>query len=382
MIGVGEEGLVAKVLAEEAEFPEVVGDIFADVGDGAVGADDNFGVFVQLTSGDVGAGAGHDPAALVLAFGLGVEDSGLLELLEGGIPEFEVEDFAFAGQEIVFDVEAEHGFKMAAEDCGGDELGYLGSLVVALLNLVQGGIAELFAGCVFFFASLLVPLRGFGVEVPAVVVNALDTCGVAARAFCAKFKFGQKCADLLQRHRLQVLKTDDDIGDLNAGVVNVVLDVDFLAGGSQEADERIAEDGVAQVADVGGFVGIDAGVLDHCMERTFEWGWDRGDGGGSGGAIEAGVDVAGAGDFEAGEAIDRAEGGYDLLGDDFWGFAELAGEFKGDGRGEFAEFQVGGNLDGDGLDIEVVLCLQNRAKGCAKPLLQFEIHVESGLKNV
>ncbi len=45
------ELLIAEVFAgEEAELPEVVGDVFADVGDGAVGADDYLCVFV----GEVG----------------------------------------------------------------------------------------------------------------------------------------------------------------------------------------------------------------------------------------------------------------------------------------------------------------------------------------
>ena len=58
-------------------------------------------------------------------------------------------------------------------------------------------------------------------------------------------------------------KADDDIGNLHAGVVDVVLDVDFLSGGAEQADEGVAEDGVAQVADVRGLVGIDAGVFDE-----------------------------------------------------------------------------------------------------------------------
>ena len=50
------EGLVAEVLAgEQAELPEVVGDVLADVGDGAVGADDDLGVFV----GEAGVGDGY-----------------------------------------------------------------------------------------------------------------------------------------------------------------------------------------------------------------------------------------------------------------------------------------------------------------------------------
>ena len=58
-------------------------------------------------------------------------------------------------------------------------------------------------------------------------------------------------------------KSDDDVGDLHAGVVDVVLHIDFAAGDAQQANKGIAQDRVAQVADVGGLVGIDAGVLDQ-----------------------------------------------------------------------------------------------------------------------
>ena len=54
--------------------------------------------------------------------------------------------------------------------------------------------------------------------------------------------------------------------------------------------------------------------------------------------VDAGIDVAGAGDFKAREASEGAEGGDDLLGDDLGGFAKGARELQGDGRGELAEF--------------------------------------------
>src|SRR5579883_2803025 len=57
-------------------------------------------------------------------------------------------------------------------------------------------------------------------------------------------------------------ESDHDIGDLDAGVVDVVLHFDRLSGGAEHPDERVAEDRVAQMADMGGFVGIDIGVLD------------------------------------------------------------------------------------------------------------------------
>ena len=55
---------------------------------------------------------------------------------------------------------------------------------------------------------------------------------------------------------------DYHVGHLDAGVVDVVLHFDVAPGGAQHADEGVAQDGVAQVADVGGFVGIDIGVFD------------------------------------------------------------------------------------------------------------------------
>ncbi len=60
----------------------------------------------------------------------------------------------------------------------------------------------------------------------------------------------------------QEQEADHDVGDLDAGVVDVVLDLDLGAGGAQAADQGVAQHGVAQVADVGGLVGVDVGVLD------------------------------------------------------------------------------------------------------------------------
>ncbi len=122
-------------------------------------------------------------------------------------------------------------------------------------------------------------------------------------------------ANLGGRFFFEVQEADHDVGNLDAGVVNVVLHVDLVAGGAEQADERVAEDGVAQVADVRGLVGVDA----RCVRRAR--GLARTAGGASawatkraaGGAVEIGVDVPSAGDFEFGEAGERAEGGDNLL---------------------------------------------------------------------
>src|SRR5262245_22564866 len=69
---------IIKVLAEQAEFPELVGDVLAGVDDGAVGPNDHLSVLGQ---------AGHDPAALQLAFGFVVDRVALLEEFESSSPE-------------------------------------------------------------------------------------------------------------------------------------------------------------------------------------------------------------------------------------------------------------------------------------------------------
>ena len=58
-------------------------------------------------------------------------------------------------------------------------------------------------------------------------------------------------------------KADNDVGHLNAGVVDVVLNVDFPAGKAQQPYKGVAEDRIAQMTDVRGLVGIDARMLDQ-----------------------------------------------------------------------------------------------------------------------
>ena len=59
-----------------------------------------------------------------------------------------------------------------------------------------------------------------------------------------------------------MLKTHHHVGNLDAGVIDVILHIDLLPGGAQHAHKRVAQNRVAQMADVRGLVGIDAGVLD------------------------------------------------------------------------------------------------------------------------
>ena len=130
----------------------------------------------------------------------------------------EGEDFAFAGEEVVLDVEALHGLEMAAEDGGGDEVGDLGGVVVAGFEGVEGVETDLLAG-----GGLLgvggVPLGDAGVEVPAVEVDAL----------IGFEEFGEEFAGGGEIFAFEVDEADDDVGDLDSGVVDVVLDAYVVA---------------------------------------------------------------------------------------------------------------------------------------------------------
>ncbi len=64
-----------------------------------------------------------------------------------------------------------------------------------------------------------VPLGDAGVEVPAVEVDALVVFG----------EFGEEFARARQGFAFEMDEADDDIGNLNAGVVDVVLHADFVA---------------------------------------------------------------------------------------------------------------------------------------------------------
>ena len=56
--------------------------------------------------------------------------------------------------------------------------------------------------------------------------------------------------------------SNDDVRNLNTGVVDVILRLHAMTARFQHADERVAERRVAQVPDVRGFVRIDVGMFD------------------------------------------------------------------------------------------------------------------------
>ena len=71
-----------------------------------------------------------------------------------------------------------------------------------------------------------------------------------------------RAPDVVERLVFELAEADDDVGDLDAGVVDVVLDLDLAPLEAEQPSERVAGRRVAEVADVRRLVRIDRGVLD------------------------------------------------------------------------------------------------------------------------
>ena len=113
-------------------------------------------------------------------------------------------------------------------------------------------------------------------------------------------------------------EADDHVGNLDAGVVDVVLHFDGHTAEAQHAGERVAERRIAEMADVRCLVGIDGRMLDDCLaaavrprrrRRGQPLAQERG-------PLEEEVQVAIWRGGDALDAVERAEVAGDLLGND------------------------------------------------------------------
>jgi len=96
------------------------------------------------------------------------------------------------------------------------------------------------------------------------------------------------------------------------------------------------------VADVGGLVGIDAGVLDQNLSggNVSVWLLIGGERNGHPGAIDFDIQVSRRRDLHSGDALDGADFGADSFGDLDWSGAQWLGKGK-DRDGEIAQFHLG-----------------------------------------
>src|SRR5665213_2033090 len=174
-----------------------------------------------------------------------------------------------------------------------------------------------------------------------------------------------------------MLKAHYHIGNLHSGVVNVVLHIHFLPGSAQQLYKRVAQDCVAQVSNVRGLVGIDAGMLHQRMKsrRGTRRSLSASHSAPSSSSIEPRVDVSGACYVKPGKPGEFAKCTDNLLGNHLGRLAQFAGQFKCNRARQLAKLQVRRNLQRNVFDVEIVLLLQYRAEMVAELLLQFQIHV-------
>src|SRR5436853_2136075 len=330
---------IAEVAAQQPEFPEMIGDVLAYIDHLTVGA--NADLLIVFGNIRIGCSLGcsrapHHPAALVFAFAFISEHARGFQLFERSIPEMEVQDFALTRQKVIFDIEPVPGLKMSPEYRDRDQVRDLRSFISALFNRVQ----RLDAGLKVLFI-LLVPLRDAGIQVPAVVIE--------TRLVSELFNFSARLFGQLQ-------KADDHVGNLNAGVIDVILDVDLAAGEAQQANETVAQNRIAKVSDVRGFIRIDAGVLNQhfaggSRKALLAIGCDRS---GQFGTIHAGINVSCTGNFQFLESGNLADAGDNLFGDPAGSLAKFFSKLEGQRKRILAQFNLGRLLDHDFRQIEIV----------------------------
>ena len=95
------------------------------------------------------------------------------------------------------------------------------------------------------------------------------------------------------------------------------------------------------------------------------------------GALDAGVDVAGAGDFELLETFERTDSADDLFGNLARRLAQLFGQFEGERHGVLAEFDLGRLFDDDLRQVERIGAAQKIAHVLGKSA--FEMRYKESL---
>ena len=141
-------------------------------------------------------------------------------------------------------------------------------------------------------------------------------------------------------------KSHDDIGNLDAGIVDVVLNLDLVSREAENANESIADGGVPKVTDVGRLVRIDVGVLDdHLPAGGFERRQPAGPQRGrrrsqDESPVEVEVDEAGTRDFHFVDAVDF-ERACQFAGNCPRGFSERLGQSKAERRCQLAKLDLG-----------------------------------------
>ena len=219
---------------------------------------------------------------------------------------------------------------------------------------------------------LLVPLEDTGIQVPAVIIKAHSAVS-------------DQLADIIRGLLLQVRETHHDVCYLDPGVVDIVLHFDVALPEPQQAHESVAQHGVAQVTDMRGFVGIDAGVLHDdlrpaagsSIRRDRSRGCRSAQGKKRGrqcGAVEVKVQKPRARNFHPLHAVQRQKLRDDLLGDFARCLPELPGQLKAGGYGKVAHLDRGRESQDGLVHFVPEYALHNLHEPTPHALLDFQVH--------
>src|SRR5882724_8130709 len=157
--------VVLEIGGEQAEFPELIGDVLADVGHRAVAAHDD--LFALLQVFEAGTLERHHPATLTLAALQERDRPALLQELERRLPEAAAEDVSFPGEQVVPDPETRHGVEVAMNDPPRDVRRHLRVGMVPFLEVLQDDRPER-----QHRGGGGIHLGHPGIEIPAVVIEA------------------------------------------------------------------------------------------------------------------------------------------------------------------------------------------------------------------
>src|SRR6266404_3756359 len=155
------------------------------------------------------------------------------------------------------------------------------------------------------FFVFFVPLRNPRVEVPAVIIERPALSSLLNELLNVVFVF-----------LFKVEKAHHHVGNLDAGVVDVILYIHVAAGRTQQTYKGVAQDRITQVADMRSLVWVDAGVLDQDLfsfARKASLRFQKKPR--SVLAVNSRVDVTGTGDFKFLKAFHFAQRDYDFFRD-------------------------------------------------------------------
>ncbi len=256
---------------------------------------------------------------------------------------------------------------MPPQDRRRNQLGNLRRLIATRFDRMQRVEPQLLSHG-SFFRHRVVPRRNPRIQIPAVEVD--------ARAVPGQIRHQLLHAGQIQR--FEVNEPHHHIGNLDAGIVDIVLHIDLLSSRNQQPHESITQNCVAQMPDVCRLVGIDARVLHQRMQRL---GW-RGNHATHSeclhktATVETRIDVSSPRQFQRRKSRNATQRRHNLFGNSPWCFAQLPRQLKSNRRGVLAEGKLRRLLQHHRFHFDLVQTAEHSANPLRQLSLLFQIHAD------